>query len=481
MAFTTQTDNKRPEPDALLVEIADYVHDFPADGALARDTAHLCLFDTLGCGLAALDHPVCRTLLGPPMDGMSPPMGARVPGTNYVLDPVTAAFNIGTLNRWLDFNDAYFGLEGGHPSDNLAAILAIADVISRRNRKEGAAPLTMAEVLSAMIKAHEVQGNLAQCNAWNRRGYDNDNLTKIASATVTAHMLGCTRDQTVNAVSNAFVDGPALRLYRHAPNTGWRKSWAAADASARGLWHAQLAAKDEMGYPGALTASNFGYYTAYWGSEEFEFIRPFGSHIMENVQFKVWPAEFHSQTPMENAARLHEEAVARLDEIERIEIASHRHGLNQIDKTGPLDNPADRDHCLQYIVAIGLLKGDLVSEDYEDEAASDPRIDPLRELMVTREDKTYTERFFDPVDMANCSAIQIFYKDGTSSALTETEFPLGHPNRRDEGKPVLAEKFRRNLEGRLGAEKEETLLALFDDRTPLEAMAADDFMALLAR
>jgi 2-methylcitrate dehydratase len=480
MTTTLDVDNTKPEPDAVLVEIADYVCTFTADGTLARETAHLCLFDTLGCGFAALDHPVCRKLLGPPMEGMSPPLGVRVPGTSFVLDPVTAAFNIGTLNRWLDFNDAYFGREGGHPSDNLSGILAAADALSRQRRTKGEAPLTMADILTAMIKAHEIQGNIAQCNAYNQQGLDNDNLTKVATTGVTTHMLGGSHSQIVNALSNAFTDGPALRAYRHAPNTGWRKSWAAADASARGLWHAQLAIKDEMGYPSILTTKTNGYFDAFFGGKPFEFIRPFGSHIMENVQFKAWPAEFHSQTPTENAIRLHKEVSGRIDEIERIEIASHRHGLNQIDKEGPLHNPADRDHCLQYIVAIGLLHGELVSAHYEDEAASDPRIDPLREKMVTREDPVYTERFYDPEETANCSAIQIFYTDGTKSEFTETEYPLGHPKRREEGNPVLAEKFRRNIKGRLSAEKEAQVLALFEDQAALEKMAVDDFMALLS-
>jgi len=480
MGIELGSDNTRPEPDALLVEIADYVCDFPADGTLARETAHLCLFDTLGCGFAALDHPVCQNMLGPAMEGMSPPMGARVPGTNYVLDPVTAAFNIGTLNRWLDFNDAYFGKEGGHPSDNLCGILAAADTLSRQRRARGEIPLTMGDILTAMIKAHEIQCNIAQMNAFNWHGLDNDNLTKVASTAVTTHMLGGNREQITNGVSNAFCDGPALRSYRHAPNTGWRKSWAAADASARGLWHAQWAVKGEMGYPGILSTETNGYYDAYFGGKPFEFIRPFSSHIMENVQFKCWPAEFHSQTAIENAITLHDEALRRFDEIDRIELVGHRHGLNQIDKKGPLHNPADRDHCLQYIVAIGLLHGGLISEHYEDEAASDARIDPLRDKMTTREDKTYTERFYNPDDTANCNAMQIFYKDGTSSAFIETEYPLGHPQRRAEGKPVLTEKFRRNLQGRLGTEKEMRLLALFEDRTALEALAVDEFMTLMA-
>lgn len=480
MSIELGSDNTRPEPDAILVEIADYICDFPADGALARETAHLCLFDTLGCGLAALDHPVCQKMLGPAMEGMSPPMGARVPGTDYVLDPVTAAFNIGTLNRWLDFNDAYFGKEGGHPSDNLCGILAAADTLSQQRRDRGETPLTMANILTGLIKAHEIQGNIAQMNAYNWYGLDNENLTKIATAAVTTQMLGGSHTQIVNAVSNAFCDGPALRAYRHAPNTGWRKSWAAADASARGLWHAQLAVKDEMGYPSILTTKTNGFYDAYFGGNEFEFIRPFASHIMENVQFKCWPAEFHSQTAIENAVQLHQEALDRLDEIERIELVGHRHGLNQIDKKGPLHNPADRDHCLQYIIAIALLHGGLISEHYEDEAASDARIDPLREKMVTREDKTYTERFYNPEDTANCNAMQIFYKDGSSSAFTETAYPLGHPNRRAEGKPVLETKLHRNLEGRLGKEKEAQVLALFGNQTALEDLAVDDFMALLS-
>ena len=480
MVFELDSDNKRPDADKLLVEIADFVCNFRASGVTARNTAHLCLFDTLGCGLAALDHPVCANMLGPTMDGMSPPLGARVPGTDYILDPVTAAFNIGTLNRWLDFNDAYFGKEGGHPSDNLCGILACADVLSRQRRAAGKTGLSMADILTAMIKAHEIQGNIAQMNAYNRHGLDNENLTKVATAAVTTHMLGGTHEQIINAVSNAFCDGPALRSYRHAPNTGWRKSWAAADASARGLWHANLAIKNEMGYPSILTNKVNGFYDAYFCGKEFEFIRPFESHIMENVQFKCWPAEFHSQTAIENALQLHTEALPRLDQIKKIELIGHRHGLNQIDKKGALYNPADRDHCLQYIDAVVLIYGNLISLHYEDETALDSRIDKLRNKMETREDKNYTKSFFDPKDMANCNAMQIFYENGTKSKFIETKYPLGHPTRRKEGRPILAEKFKHNLKGRLGSEKEEKLLTLFYDQTTLEELAVDEFMNLLS-
>jgi 2-methylcitrate dehydratase len=473
--------DQRPAPDTILQQIADYVLDFKAESTLARDTAHMDLFDALGCGFPAHDHPECRKVLGPVVEGITAQHGARVPCTSYELDPVTAAFNISALNRWLDFNDSYFGKEGGHPSDNLGAILAVADYLSQIRRASGEAPFTMADVLTAMIKAHEIQGNLAQVNGCNLAGFDCDNHTKVASTAVSAWLLGCNREQIINGVSNAFADGPSLRAYRHAPNVGWRKSWAAADASSRGVRLALMAQKDEMGYPTILTATKHGYFDAYYKGEAFEFIRDLGSHVMEHVLFKTWPAGFHAQSAMEAAVKLHKEALAKLDDIERIEIAAHAYCIRQIAKEGPLHNPADRDHCLQYIVVIGLLFGDIDSDDYEAERAADPRIDALRDRMTVTEDPAFTEAFYNVDDPANPHAIQIFYKDGTQSQISEVKYPLGHYSRRDEGKPLLAQKFRKNIAGRLGAETEQKLLAWFGDRAAFEVIAVDDFMAMLAK
>jgi 2-methylcitrate dehydratase len=470
----------RPAPDTILQQIADYVLRFAADGTLARETAHLCFFDAIGCGFPAHDHPECVKVLGPIVDGIVVPQGARVPGTAFELDPATAAFDISALNRWLDFNDSYFGKEGGHPSDNLGGILATMDYLSRRRRSRGAAPFTMADVLTAMIKAHEIQGNLAQVNGCNQYGFDCDNHTKVASTAVVAQLMGGSRDQIINGVSNAFADGPSLRAYRHAPNVGWRKSWAAADATSRGVRLASMALKGEMGYPTILSAPKHGYFDAYYKGEAFAFIRALGSHVMEHVLFKTWPAGFHAQSAMEASRRLHEDAAQRLDEIERIEIAAHQYCINQIAKEGPLHNPADRDHCLQYIVAIGLIHGDLDSVHYEDEAAADPRVDALRNKMVVREDPAFTAAFYDVDDPANPHSVQIFYGDGEKSELSTVRYPLGHVSRRKESKPLLMKKFRKNVAGRMTPDKERQLLELSEDRAAFEAVAVDDFMALLA-
>jgi 2-methylcitrate dehydratase len=475
--MTVTDQDTRPDPDTILQQIADYVLGYQADSTLARDTAHLCFFDAMGCGFPAHDHPECQKVLGPMFDGMTIEHGARVPCSSYELDPVTAAFNISALNRWLDFNDSYFGKEGGHPSDNLGGILAISDYLTRKKE----ASFTMADVLTAMIKAHEVQSNLAQVNGCNQFGYDCDNHTKVASTAVVAQLMGCNREQIINGVSNAFADGPALRAYRHAPNVGWRKSWAAADASSRGVRLAAMALKDEMGYPTILTAKKHGYFDAYYKGEAFEFIRELGSHVMEHVLFKTWPAGFHAQSAMEAAVGLYDEASKRLEDIERVDITAHQYCINQIAKEGPLHNPADRDHCLQYIVAIGLIHGDLESDHYEAKAAADPRIDALRDKMVVTEDLAFTEAFYNVDDPANPHAVEITYKDGSKSARSAVQYPLGHYSRRSEGKPLLEAKFHKNITGRLGAEKETQLLALFDDRAAFEAIAVDDFMSFLAK
>src|SRR5579863_2218493 len=372
---------KRPEPDQVLKDIADYVCDYKVKSAEAYKTARYILMDTLGCGMLALAYPACTKLLGPVVPGATMPGGARVPGTSHELDPVQAAFNIGAMVRWLDFNDTWLAAEWGHPSDNLGGILAVADYISRRNVAEGRAPLTIKDVLTAMIKAHEIQGVLALENSYNRVGLDHVLLVRVASTAVVTHMLGGSREDVINAVSNAWVDGGALRTYRHAPNTGSRKSWAAGDATSRAVRHALFALKGEMGYPSALSAKAWGFQDVLFKGKSLSLPQPFGSYVMENVLFKIsYPAEFHAQTAVEAAMTLHGQILPRLDEIERVTIETQEPGVRIIDKTGPLANPADRDHCIQYMVAIPLIFGRLTAEDYEDAVARDPRVDALRSL-----------------------------------------------------------------------------------------------------
>ena len=375
--------NSRPDPDRELVSIADYVIDYEVTSSEAIDTARNCLMDTLGCGFLAQKFPECSKHLGPVVPGTIVPNGARVPGTQFVMDPVKAAWDIGCMIRWLDFNDTWLAAEWGHPSDNLGSILAVADFISRRNVSVGKEPLRMKDVLIGMVKAHEIQGGLALENSFNRVGLDHVLLVRVASTAVVTSMLGGTRDQVVDALSHAWLDGSSLRTYRHAPNAGPRKSWAAGDATSRAVKLAMLVMKGEIGYPSALSAPTWGFYDVSFKGNSFEFQRPFESYVMENVLFKIsFPAEFHAQTAVEAAVTLHSQVIDRLDQVEKIVLTTHESAIRIISKTGDLNNPADRDHCLQYMTAIGLLKGDLIAEDYEDDVAADPRLDRIRDLMV---------------------------------------------------------------------------------------------------
>ena len=462
--------------DLLLQQIADYVANFKTPSAEALTTARYCLLDTLGCGLLALKYPACAKLLGPVVPGTLVPGGARVPGTNYVLDPVTAAFNIGTLVRWLDFNDTWLAAEWGHPSDNLGAILAVADY-SARNTERGMRSLTVRDVLLALIKAHEIQGVLALENSFNRVGLDHVLLVRIASTAVATHLLGGAREQIMNSVSNAWLDGGALRTYRHAPNTGSRKSWAAGDATARAVQHALMAIKGEMGYPSALSTPKWGFSDVLFKGRPIKLARPLGCYVMENVLFKIsFPAEFHAQTAVEAALRLHPQVRDRLEQIERVEIHTHESAIRIIDKTGTLHNPADRDHCLQYMTAIGLIFGALTADHYEDATAADPRIDALRAKMVVKEEPRYTREYLEADKRSIANAAQIFFGDGSATDKVGVEYPVGHRRRRAEGIPLLVDKFKTNAATCFLEEQIQRILAMFATGSTLDGMAADKFI-----
>jgi 2-methylcitrate dehydratase len=480
MTDRTPDINIRPEPDRELVAIADYVLDYLIDSHEAWETARLCLMDSLGCGLLALRYPECAKLLGPEVDGTVVPGGCRVPGTRFVLDPVKAAFDIGAMIRWLDFNDTWLAAEWGHPSDNLGGILAAADFVSRRNLARGRPGPTMKEVLGAMIKAHEIQGCLALENAFNRVGLDHVVLVKVASTAVVTALLGGDRRQVIDAVSQAWIDGHSLRIYRHAPNAGPRKSWAAGDATSRAMRLALLTLKGEIGFPGALSAGTWGFYDALFGGKTFSFQRPYGSYVMENILFKIaFPAEFHAQTAVEAALALHPLVRDRLDAIERIVITTQEPALRIISKTGPLHNPADRDHCLQYMTAVALIHGALTADHYEDGAAADPRIDRLRERMEVVEDRKYSRDYLDPEKRSIANAVQVFFTGGGETDRVEVEYPLGHRRRRREGIPLLLEKFRRNLATRFPAARARTILQLCEDRDRLEGTPVHEFMEMM--
>ncbi len=471
---------RRAEPDRLLVDIAEYVCETDIDSKLAFETAHYCLLDTLACGFQALDYPACTRLLGPVVPGATLAGGARVPGTSYELEPVAAAFNIGAMVRWLDFNDTWLAAEWGHPSDNLGGILAVADYLSRRNRAEGNAPFIMRDVLTAMIKAHEIQGVLALENSFNRVGLDHVLLVRVASTAVVTRMLGGEREQVINAISNAWIDGGALRTYRHAPNTGSRKSWAAGDATSRAVRLALIAMSGEMGYPSALSAKTWGFFDVLFGGKPFTFPQGFGSYVMENILFKIsYPAEFHAQTAVEAAMVLHEAVKDRLDDIEKILIETQEAGVRIIDKTGPLDNPADRDHCIQYMTAVPMIFGRLSAADYEDDIASDPRIDTLRDKMEVTENEGFTKDYFDAEKRYIGNALQVFFKDGSSTERVSIDFPIGHRQRRTEGMPVLIRKFETSISPKLKSGQWQVLNALCADPEKLAATTVDDFMALL--
>lgn len=471
--------NVRPEPDGVLRDVADYVTSFDIESDEAYDTARLCLMDTLGCGMLALRFPECAKHLGPIVPGTTVPRGARVPGTQFVLDPVKAAWDLGAIVRWLDFNDTWLAAEWGHPSDNLGAILAVADYVNQQSLARGKPTFAMREVLTAMIKAHEIQGCLALENSFNRVGLDHVVLVRVASTAVATHLLGGSRDQVIDALSHAWIDGSSLRTYRHAPNAGPRKSWAAGDATSRAVRLALLVLKGEIGYPSALTAPTWGFYDVSFKGEPFKFQRPYGSYVMEHVLFKIsFPAEFHAQTAVEAAVQLHPLVATRVDEIQRVELTTHESAIRIISKEGKLNNPADRDHCLQYMTAIGLLKGDLVAEDYEDDVASDPRIDALRSKMVVKEDPRYSREYHETDKRSIANAIQIFFEDGTSTDKIAVEYPIGHRRRRQEGIPMLEEKFRRNLATRFPAPRVEEIYLLCSDRARLEATPVHEFVDL---
>jgi len=441
--------NERPQPDKVLVDIADYVLNYRIGNDLAWKTAHYCLLDTLGCGFEALTYPACTKLLGPIVPGTIVPNGARVPGTSFQLDPVQAAFNIGAIIRWLDFNDTWLAAEWGHPSDNLGGILATADWLSRVAVAAGKPPLLMKDVLDGMIRAHEIQGGLALENSFNKVGLDHVLLVKLATAAVAGRLIGLSHEELINALSLVFVDGQALRTYRHSPNTGSRKSWAAGDATSRGVRLALIAKTGEMGYPSVLTAKTWGFYDVSFKGQSFQFQRAYGSYVMENVLFKIsFPAEFHAQTAVEAAMTIHAKLAAggkTATDIKKLTIRTHEAAIRIIDKKGPLDNPADRDHCIQYMVAMPLLYGRLTAADYEDRVAADPRIDALRDKIVCVEDPRFTKDYHDPEKRSIANALTVEFLDGTSLPEVIVEYPVGHKRRREEGIPKLLEKFRINL------------------------------------
>ena len=472
--------NVRPEPDAEIVAIADYVADYTVVSEEAYDTARYCLMDSLGCAFLAYRYPECTKHLGPIVPGTIVPNGSRVPGSQFELDPVKAAFDIGTLVRWLDFNDTWLAAEWGHPSDNLGAILAVADYVSRQNLTQGYEPLTMRDVFTAMIKAHEIQGVMALENSFNRVGIDHVVLVKLASAAVATEMMGGDHEDIMTSISQVWVDGQSLRTYRHAPNAGSRKSWAAGDATSRAVRLALITMTGEMGYPSALTAPKWGFYDVAFKGNRFAFQREFGSYVMENILFKLaFPAEFHAQTAVECAVKLHPQVIGKLEQIERIELTTHESAIRIISKVGELYNPADRDHCLQYMVAVGLLKGNLTADDYEDSAASDPRIDALRNKMVVQEDKRYSADYHEPEKRSIANAIQIFFKDGSKTDKIEVEYPIGHRRRREEGIPVLVEKFKQNVATRFPSKHARDIVELCEDKDELEATPVNEFMNLL--
>ena len=473
---------QRPDPDRVLVDIATYVVDDEIESELAYETAFYCLMDTLACGFLALRVPACTRLLGPIVPGATMAGGARIPGTSYELDPVQAAFSIGAMIRWLDFNDTWLAAEWGHPSDNLGGILAVADYLARKAIAEGAKPLTVRDVTTAMIKAHEIQGVIALENSFNRVGLDHVLLVRVASTAVITRMLGGNRQQVINAVSNAWLDGGALRTYRHAPNTGSRKSWAAGDATSRAVRLALMSLAGEMGYPSALSAPTWGFYDVLFQGRPFRLPQAYGSYVMENVLFKIaYPAEFHAQTAVECAMKLHGAVADRLAEIDHIVIETQESGVRIIDKTGPLANPADRDHCIQYMTAIPLIFGRLTAADYEDAVASDPRIDALRGQMVVRENSRFTEEYLAADKRHIGNAVQVFFQDGTATERVQVDVPVGHRKRRAEGIPLLVGKFEASVAGHFPPGQARKIHAMFGDRPRLEAMPVHEFVAAMVK
>ena len=483
--MSSHISNERPAPDQVIADIADYALGYEIDSDVAYETAHYCLLDTLGCGLEALEYPACTKLLGPIVPGTVVPHGARVPGTSYQLDPVQAAFNIGAMIRWLDYNDTWLAAEWGHPSDNLGGILAVADWLCRSGAAEGKPPLTMRDVFTAMIKAHEIQGCIALENSFNKVGLDHVVLVKVASTAVVCSLLGLSREQTINAISLAWVDGQSLRTYRHAPNTGSRKSWAAGDATSRAVRLALMTKAGEMGYPSALTAKTWGFYDVSFRGQQFKFQRPYSSYVMENVLFKIsFPAEFHAQTAVEAAMKLHASLAGRnlnASAIKSVTVRTHEACIRIIDKKGPLSNPADRDHCIQYMIAVPLIFGRLTAGDYEDAVAADPvwgkRIDHLRDLITCVEQPQFTRDYHDPEKRSIANSLRMELDDGT--VLEETvEYPIGHKRRRREGIPLLMEKFKRNLARRFASEQQQRILGASIDRSVLERISVSEYVDL---
>jgi 2-methylcitrate dehydratase len=479
--LSARSANPEQAPDAVLEEIAHYVAEGRVDGELALDTARMALSDALGCAILALSYPECTKLLGPIVPGTVVPDGARVPGTAFELDPVQAAFDIGSMVRWLDYNDTWLAVEWGHPSDNLGGVLATADYLSRRNLYAGKKPLTMRDVLVAQIKAYEIQGVLALGTSLNRVGLDHVLYVEIATTAVVAELLGGTQDDIMAAVSNAWLDGGTLRAYRHVPNTGPRKSWAAGDATSRGVRLAMLALTGEVGYPAALTAPRWGVHDVLFRGAPVVLARPLESYVMENILFKVsYPAEFHAQTAVEAAVTLSPLVRHRLDEVTRITITTQESAVRIIDKSGPLHNPADRDHCIQYMVSVALITGDLRAGDYEDAVASDQRIDSLRAKMVVVEEPAYSRDYLDPAKRSIANAVQVEFRDGTSTEKVEVEFPLGHRRRRAEAMPLLQNKLLDNLGTHFADHHRDLLVQICRDRGRFESTPVPDFMGLLA-
>lgn len=476
-----EADERIGATDDVIAAIARYVARHEPLSDEAYTTARISLLDALGCGLLALGYPECVKLLGPVVPGMWTPHGARIPGTPHVLDPVTAAFSIGAMLRWLDYNDTWLAAEWGHPSDNIGGILATADYLSRARVASGQPPLAIRDVLSAMIRAYEIQGVLSLENSFNRVGMDHTLLVRVASAAVTTDLLGGSEDDIAVAVAHAWIDGGPLRLYRHAPNTGSRKSWAAGDATSRGVRLAFLALTGEMGYAAPLTTPEWGFQDALFRGHTVRMPRPLGSYVMENILYKVrYPAEFHAQTAVECAVQMHPLVADRLDDIERIEVTTHESAIRIIAKTGPLTNPADRDHCLQYMIAVALLQGTLSAADYSDEAAADPRIDWLRDRMTITEDPEYSRDYLDPERRSIANAVRIVFANGETLPRVETRYPLGHRRRRAEALPLLREKFAANSATRLPARRVERLLQLWDAPNMLTELPVQRFMDLLA-
>tara|TARA_B100000212_G_scaffold55874_2_gene37055 strand:+ start:688 stop:2127 length:1440 start_codon:yes stop_codon:yes gene_type:complete len=473
MSSTVET-NVRPNPDDLILKIANYVHDYEIKNDEAINTAKYCLMDTIGCGLLALTFPECKSLLGPHVEGTEVPNGVRVLGTNYKLDPIKAAWDNGAIIRWLDFNDTWLAAEWGHPSDNLGGILSACDYISQNFPEK---KITVKEIIFSMIKAHEIQGVMALENSFNRVGLDHVLLVKIASVAVISVILGLNKEQTIDALSQAFVDGQSLRTYRHAPNAGPRKSWAAGDATSRAMQLVWLTKKGQIGYPSAITAPTWGFQDVLFKGKNLVLKQEFESYVMENVLFKIsFPAEFHAQTAVEAAVKLHPSIKDKFDEIEKIKIITHESAIRIISKEGKLNNPADRDHCLQYMIAVGLLKGNLVAEDYEDDVASDPLLDQLREKMEVEENKKFSEDYLDPAKRSIANSLQIFFKDGTSTDVEEVHYPIGHKNRRSEGIPILINKFERNLNTQFSNQHASEIMSLFEDDERLFNLPVSEFV-----